>query len=170
MRRHGESWRWIGALGVMSAFPYYKSLDGIRGVAVLMVVFLHSRLMPFGWVGVQVFFVLSGFLITSILQTQTDRPFGFFMRRFYWRRGLRIWPLYFLFLALCLIAHACLRIPETWPSAWPWLASFTYNIVRISPHFADSDYFGHFWTLCVEEQFYLVWPFAVFFLPLKYFR
>jgi len=90
--------------------------------------------------------------------------------RFYWRRGLRIWPLYFLFLALCAMAYVFLRVPETWHSARAWLVSFTYNVARISPRFKDSDYFGHLWTLCVEEQFYLVWPFVVFFLPLKRFR
>ena len=131
---------------------------------------IHNRLLPIGWVGVQVFFVLSGYLITGILLSQTDKPFSNFLSRFYWRRGLRIWPLYFLFLALCAIASFFLRIPETWSTSWAYLASFTYNIARISPRFTDSDYFGHFWTLCVEEQFYLVWPFVVFLLPLKHFR
>ena len=154
----------------MSALPYYKSLDGMRAIAVLMVMCIHSRLMPIGWVGVQMFFVLSGFLITGILITQTNRPFGLFLRRFYWRRGLRIWPLYFLFLGLCAIAYAIWGIPESWRSAWIWLVTFTHNLARMSPHFVDSDYFGHFWTLCIEEQFYLVWPFLVFFIPLKHFR
>ena len=154
----------------MSPFPYYKSLDGVRGIAVLMVILIHSHLMPFGWVGVQIFFVLSGFLITGILLTQTDRPLGLFMRRFYWRRGLRIWPLYFLFVGLCALAYVLVGIPENWRAAWPWLFSFTYNFARLIPNFHDSDYFGHFWTLCVEEQFYLVWPFAVFFLSLRNFR
>jgi peptidoglycan/LPS O-acetylase OafA/YrhL len=158
------------ALRLVSSLPYYKSLDGIRGIAVLMVIFIHSRLLPFGWVGVQIFFVLSGFLITSILLSQTDRPFSTFIGRFYWRRGLRIWPLYFLFLLLCAIGYACVKRPETWPSSWPWLVTFTYNLGKLSPRFVDSDYFGHFWTLCIEEQFYLVWPLAVFFLPLKGFR
>jgi peptidoglycan/LPS O-acetylase OafA/YrhL len=154
----------------MRPLPYYKSLDGVRGIAVLMVMLIHNRLLPVGWVGVQVFFVLSGFLITGILVSQTDRPFANFLGRFYWRRGLRIWPLYFLFLVLCGIAYFFLRIPETWNTAWVWLTTFTYNIARISPKFATSDYFDHFWTLCVEEQFYLVWPFVVFLLPLKHFR
>jgi peptidoglycan/LPS O-acetylase OafA/YrhL len=154
----------------VNAFPYYKSLDGIRGIAVMMVMMLHSRLMPFGWVGVQIFFVLSGFLITSILLRQTDRPFSLFIRRFYWRRGLRIWPLYFLFLLLCAIGYFIWQVPENWLTARAWLATFTYNFGRISPQFADSDYVGHFWTLAIEEQFYLVWPFACFFLPQNYFR
>lgn len=154
----------------MGALPYYKSLDGIRGIAVLMVMLIHSHLLPIGWVGIQAFFVLSGFLITGILVSQKNSPFSVFIGRFYWRRGLRIWPLYFLFLILCAIAYAFLRIPETLASTWIWLVTFTYNIARISPEFNDSYYFGHLWTLCVEEQFYLVWPFAVFLLPLRRFR
>jgi peptidoglycan/LPS O-acetylase OafA/YrhL len=154
----------------VSKFPYYKSLDGVRGVAVLMVVLLHSRFLPIGWVGVQIFFVLSGFLITGILLTQTDKRFAVFLWQFYWRRGLRIWPLYFLYVAICWLAYSVIAIPENWPTARVPLVTFTYNIASISPRFQDSDYFGHFWTLCVEEQFYLVWPFLVFVLPQKHFR
>lgn len=154
----------------MSKFPYYKSLDGVRGVAVLMVLLYHTRLLPIGWVGVQIFFVLSGFLITGILLTQTERPFPVFLRQFYWRRGLRIWPLYFLYVAICCLAYSITGIPESWPNSWGPVVTFTYNIVEISKQFQRSDYFGHFWTLCVEEQFYLLWPLLVFVLPLKLFR
>src|SRR6266446_5951817 len=93
-----------------NAFPHYKALDGVRGIAVLMVVLIHSRFLPIGWVGVQIFFVLSGFLITGILLSQKAQPFSAFMARFYWRRGLRIWPLYFLFLSLCGVAFHFLCI------------------------------------------------------------
>ena len=148
----------------------FQGLDGVRALAVLMVLLIHSRLLPIGWVGVQTFFVLSGFLITSILRSQVDQPFSDYVRAFYWRRTLRIWPLYFFFLMLCAVAWSVLKIPETWHAAWRWLITFAYNFAGTSPRFEDSNYFGHFWTLCVEEQFYLVWPFVVFFLPLKQFR
>ncbi|NOS72866.1 MAG: acyltransferase [Verrucomicrobia bacterium] len=147
-----------------TSLPYVKSLDGIRGIAVLMVMMIHSRLCPFGWVGVQFFFVLSGFLITGILHAQRTSPLKEYLGRFYWRRGLRIWPLYFAFLLVCTACFWFVRVPETLPESWRWLLTFTYNFVRISPHFTDSNYFGHFWTLCVEEQFYIVWPFVVFLL------
>ena len=143
---------------------YLKSLDGIRGIAVLLVIMIHSHLCSFGWVGVQMFFVLSGFLITRILVSDSCQNLKGYLLRFYWRRGLRIWPVYFGFLTVCIISYFLIKIPESTPTAWPWLVTFTYNFGRFLPGFADSNYYGHFWTLCVEEQFYLVWPFAVFFL------
>ena len=60
----------------MTVVPRFQGLDGVRAMAVLMVLLLHSRLLPIGWVGVQIFFVLSGFLITSILLSQLDQPFS----------------------------------------------------------------------------------------------
>ncbi len=144
--------------------PYFKSLDGIRGIAVLLVIMIHSHLCSFGWVGVQMFFVLSGFLITRILVSDSGQDLKGYLLRFYWRRGLRIWPVYFGFILVCVIAYFLVKIPESTPTAWPWLVTFTYNFGRFFPGFADSNYYGHFWTLCVEEQFYLVWPFVVFFL------
>ena len=125
---------------------------------------IHSHLCSFGWVGVQMFFVLSGFLITRILSSDSSKDLKIYLLRFYWRRGLRIWPVYFGFLAVCAVAYFLIKIPESTPTAWPWLVTFTYNFGRFIPNFADSNYYGHFWTLCVEEQFYLVWPFVVFFL------
>jgi len=154
----------------VSALPHFKGLDGVRGIAVLMVLAIHSRMLPFGWIGVPIFFVLSGFLITGILLTQTNRPIRSFLAQFYWRRGLRILPVYYLYMAICAICYVAVRGPATWPAERAWLLTFTYNIARVSPHLPDSDYFGHLWTLCVEEQFYLVWPFVVYFLPLKQFR
>lgn len=157
-------------IGNQESGDYVKSLDGIRGVAVLMVILIHSHLCSFGWVGVQMFFVLSGFLITRILISETGSDLKSYLLRFYWRRGLRIWPVYFGFLAVCGIAYKLINIPETMGTSWGWLTTFTYNLVRYLPGFKDSDYFGHFWTLCVEEQFYLVWPFVVFFLTRDWLR
>jgi peptidoglycan/LPS O-acetylase OafA/YrhL len=85
--------------------PYVKSLDGIRGIAVLLVIMIHSHLCSFGWVGVQMFFVLSGFLITTILTSDSGQGFKNYLLRFYWRRGLRIWPVYFGFLGVCVVAY-----------------------------------------------------------------
>ena len=149
---------------------YVKGLDGIRGIAVLLVIMIHSHLCSFGWVGVQMFFVLSGFLITRILVSETGQNLKSYLLRFYWRRGLRIWPVYFGFLALCAIAYAFIRVPETMPKAWALLTTFTYNFARFQPSFQDSNYFGHFWSLCIEEQFYLVWPFVVFFASRAWLR
>ncbi len=144
--------------------PHVNSLDGYRGLAVLLVIMIHSHLCSFGWVGVQMFFVLSGFLITRILVSDAGQDVKTYLLRFYWRRSLRIWPVYFGFLALCAIVYFWVKVPETMPTAWLWLVTFTYNFGRFLPDFVDSNYFGHFWTLCIEEQFYLVWPFVVYFL------
>ena len=146
------------------ALPHIHGLDGIRGLAVLLVIMIHSHLCSFGWVGVQMFFVLSGFLITRILVSEAGQDLKSYLLRFYWRRGLRIWPVYFGFLVVCAVAYFWVRVPETMPTAWLWLVTFTYNFGRFLPDFVDSNYFGHFWTLCIEEQFYLVWPFVVFWL------
>ena len=150
--------------------PHVKSLDGVRGIAVLLVILIHSHLCSFGWVGVQMFFVLSGFLITRILISETGENLKNYLLRFYWRRGLRIWPVYFGFLGVCVVVYQFTGIPETMTTAWVWLTTFTYNLVRYLPGFQDSNYFGHFWTLCIEEQFYLVWPFVVFFLSRAWLR
>jgi peptidoglycan/LPS O-acetylase OafA/YrhL len=149
---------------------HYKSLDGFRAVAVIGVVLIHNHYLPLGWIGVQMFFVLSGFLITGILQSQRETSFKQYIGRFYWRRSLRIWPLYFLFLALCALGYYFFKIAPTFKDNWFSLLTYTYNFVRFQPHFVDSDYFGHFWTLCIEEQFYLVWPFVLFFMPTLWFR
>lgn len=154
----------------MAAPSYYKSLDGFRALAVSMVLMIHARWMPIGWVGVQMFFVLSGFLITGILVNQKNARFSDYIGQFYWKRSLRIWPLYFLFCGLSAMAYFLFHVPETFKTSWLALISYTYNFATISPHFKDSWYFGHFWTLCIEEQFYLVWPFVVYFLTIQKLR
>jgi peptidoglycan/LPS O-acetylase OafA/YrhL len=148
---------------------YYKSLDGFRALAVLMVLLIHSQWLPIGWVGVQMFFVLSGFLITGILVAQKQAKFSDYIGYFYWKRSLRIWPLYFLFLALSGASYFFYSVPEGLKTCWISLVSYTYNFVRIAPQ-NDSNWFGHFWTLCIEEQFYLVWPFVVFYLTVQRLR
>jgi peptidoglycan/LPS O-acetylase OafA/YrhL len=158
---------------------FYPALDGLRAIAFLMVFLQHYYALPWGWTGVNVFFVLSGFLITGILFDTRDRPHR--ARIFYMRRTLRIFPLYYgIFLALLLLYPLC-----HWDWSWPWLAWPLYlgNFLRfLSPMsavvgstqqlVADAQlhdvfshttfYMGHFWSLCVEEQFYLVWPWIVF--------
>jgi peptidoglycan/LPS O-acetylase OafA/YrhL len=148
---------------------HIRSLDGFRGIAVLLVVSFHVGLFQAGWIGVQIFFVLSGFLITSMLLVERARPFGEYLGRFYWRRSLRIFPLYFFFLALAAVAYWTLGIPESFGGDWPWLITYTANLAR----WRDTDLgptFVHLWSLAVEEQFYLIWPFAVYLLSPGAFR
>jgi peptidoglycan/LPS O-acetylase OafA/YrhL len=157
---------------------YYPSLDGLRAVSFLAVFCWHYLEVPYGWAGVDVFFVLSGFLITGILYDSQDAPHR--VRNFYIRRTLRIFPLYYGVLLAILLLTPWMR----WAWSWQWIAWPLYlgNFLRfLYPHmnnrfvgaFADAQllskarpgltlYLGHFWTLCVEEQFYLVWPWIVF--------
>ena len=149
---------------------YYKALDGFRGTAVLAVMLIHARFLPIGWVGVQMFFVLSGFLITGILAQQRTLLFKTFVLNFYWRRCLRIWPLYFFYCLVCGLAYFLFRQPSDIITRLPSLLTYTFNFQRLAPGVLGSSYLGHLWSLCVEEQFYLVWPFVLFFLPPWAFR
>jgi peptidoglycan/LPS O-acetylase OafA/YrhL len=144
-------------------------LDGIRGLAVSLVVLFHFGFFPAGWVGVQIFFVLSGYLITSILLLEKDRPFGGYVGRFYWRRSLRIFPLYFAFLAATLASYVAISKSDSFAADWPFLATYTTNFGRLRTNDVGPA-FIHLWSLAVEEQFYLVWPLLVYFMPLAAFK
>ena len=88
-------------------------LDGLRAVAFLIVFFFHTRNLPFGWMGVQLFFVLSGFLITDILLRMKEKlPQREFFIKFYGRRFLRIFPLYYFYLILLATLFFFIAIPE----------------------------------------------------------
>ena len=160
------------------ARSYFPALDGLRAISFLGVFAWHYLGLPYGWAGVDVFFVLSGFLITGILFDTQDDPHRF--RNFYIRRTLRIFPLYYAVLLGIFLVTPVFR----WNWTWQWIAWPLYlgNFLRfLYPHlnnnfiraFADASlvstshplvslHLGHFWTLCVEEQFYLLWPWIVF--------
>jgi peptidoglycan/LPS O-acetylase OafA/YrhL len=142
-------------------------LDGLRAMAVFAVLLFHAEYFYAGWIGVQVFFVLSGFLITRILVSSKRKAAGQageFFGRFYWRRTLRIFPLYFAFLGVLAVAFAITRWPPHFAEASPWLFTYTINFARLAPDWPYTPAFGHLWSLAVEEQFYLLWPAAVWLL------
>lgn len=161
-----------------SNLTFYPALDGLRAIAFLLVLLIHYYKLPWGFAGVNFFFVLSGFLITGILFDTRDRPDR--ARRFYLRRALRIFPLYYGVIVMVVLLQPWLR----WNLSWPWIAWPAYlgNFLRLwgggvrdplirSVAYAQLHsatypkvvfYFGHFWSLCVEEQFYLLWPWVVF--------
>lgn len=155
-------------------------LDGWRGLAILVVVFHNSgyigrapgvvgdllwTLTDAGWVGVSLFFVLSGFLITGILVDTRERDD--YYRSFYLRRTLRIFPLYYGFLVVALVLAPRVGLdpafvqPPDGDRLWYWLylSNWTFLLEEGSPSLP------HLWSLAVEEQFYLVWPFIVAFVP-----
>ena len=146
-------------------------LDSIRGLAVLLVL-LHNTdkslytgaIARNGWMGVDLFFVLSGFLITGIL-LDTKQGEGYF-RNFYARRCLRIWPLYYSALLFMFVLVPVLRPSEASkifePRAMPWWSYFVYLQNFIVPTITRATgLLGVTWSLAVEEQFYLVWPLVV---------
>lgn len=148
---------------------HIRPLDCIRGIAVLCVVLFHLGMLQPGWVGVQIFFVLSGYLITSILLAERHKPLGQYLGRFYWRRSLRIFPLYLFFLTLAALCYWTLKVPASFSRDWPWLVTYTANFARMRETDIGST-FVHLWSLGVEEQFYLIWPLVVYALSPAAFR
>jgi len=155
---------------------YVAAFDGLRGVAILPVLMLHVgvdalpscnllRELTRGWYGVDLFFVLSGFLITRILLGELESTGTLDIGRFYLRRVLRLGPAYATMLAavfagaLVFDRAALARVPQVLPA----LATYTYNyqLAARGPHF---DVLVVVWSLCVEEQFYLVWPWLLRYL------
>lgn len=159
------------------------ALDGIRGLAIVLVMALHfvnNQVVPtnaleraavtltnYGLWGVDLFFVLSGFLITGILADARGQP-GYFSN-FFARRALRIFPLYYgvLLLMTVLVPAGMLaavdpelvQLREIRPWLWLYLTNF-----YLGPETSFSiPYVSHFWSLAVEEHFYLVWPFLIFY-------
>lgn len=144
-----------GALG------HVPALDGLRGIALLLVMLYHANLLAMGWLGVQLFFVLSGYLITGVLIRAQDRgPAA--LRHFYIRRALRILPAYFAFLLLAFaLAHLDVLSATT---GIGYAASFTYNVFRALVPDAGSRWLDHMWSLSVEEHLYLLWPLLILWL------
>jgi peptidoglycan/LPS O-acetylase OafA/YrhL len=153
-------------------------LDGVRGCAILLVLATHVvggvapanrfdivvlRALRAGWIGVDLFFVLSGFLITGILlDSRGDRRY---FVAFFARRALRILPLYWLFLILLAAYAGFFQSGSEWDAlmaSMPWHIAYLTNVlVAMHGWNAAALQSGHLWSLAVEEQFYLVWPFIV---------
>ena len=180
-----------------AAAGHVPALDGVRGVAILLVLLIHfsmdtlflspagvlySRFAFAGWIGVDLFFVLSGFLITGILLDAKgdDHRRGadpHYFRNFYARRTLRIFPLYYGSLALLFIILPLVKPVQTpavqWVAGhqkWLWLYGANILISLKNEWVFWTDWFvlNPFWSLAVEEHFYLLWPLVVFLLPRKW--
>lgn len=137
---------------------YYQKIDGLRSVAIILVIVHHtasifSKYVDLGYAGVDLFFVISGFLITSILLKSKD-GFSKSYKIFFARRSLRIFPLYYFSLLILFLLGHPIVIQEI-----GYLVTYTFNYRY--PFVRDANPIGHFWTLGVEEQYYLFWPLLV---------
>jgi peptidoglycan/LPS O-acetylase OafA/YrhL len=143
---------------------YYPAMDGLRGVAILLVILYHFGfnhfLRPFhmlinGDMGVNIFFVISGFLITTLLLKEKIKYGQISLNRFYTRRALRIIPVAYLFLIVVIILVSIykFRIPTA-----DFIASFLFY--KNLPY-QNEPFTGHFWSLATEVQFYLIFPFLL---------
>jgi len=157
-------------------------LDGLRGIAILLVIFHNEgtkfpvlymdRIFANGWMGVDLFFVLSGFLITGILLDSKSSESYF--KNFYARRCLRIWPLYYTTLLFMFVVAPALAPQESaaiYERSTPWWSFPLYiqNFLVPLPEGAKG-LLGVTWSLAIEEQFYLVWPLVVRFLSMTSLR
>lgn len=129
------------------------SLDGLRAISILLVITDHLGLgLPYsGRFGVQVFFVISGYLITRLLQEEHERRGRIDLAAFYMRRSFRIFPAAFVFIAVT----ALLGPPARRDLAYVLTYTMSYHVDK------SSEVFSHLWSLSVEEQFYLLWPMAL---------
>lgn len=151
-------------------------LDGLRAIAVLLVLWAHfpfiagstvsldtwkvGQFLRTGYIGVDLFFVLSGFLITRLLLSERESEGSISLGRFYLKRSLRIFPIYYLCLAIYVI-HFAERSGDVLS-----LATYTFNYYK--PFHPEPTAMEHTWSLSVEEQFYLIWPFLVSAIPRRW--
>src|SRR5271154_4756056 len=157
---------------------HWAALDGLRAVAILTVMLYHVGIIPGGYLAVDLFFVLSGFLITSLLITEWDASGRVSFRNFYARRALRLFPA----LGCVIVASVLIGVILTTTGgpiaradvhatleAIPWVLGFAGNWVRAFDSQAlvgSLGALGQTWSLAVEEQFYLLWP-ALFVLAMR---
>jgi peptidoglycan/LPS O-acetylase OafA/YrhL len=166
--------------GRLKLTGHLPGLDGVRGLAILMVMAVHFvggtsarshvqrvvvKAASFGVLGVDLFFVLSGFLITGLLLEAKGEPR--FFRNFYARRTLRIFPLYYFVLGVLFLVIPALTTPspllEVARQHQAWLWTYTANFyIAATSSWTSLTYVSHFWSLAIEEHFYLVWPLVVF--------
>lgn len=148
------------------------ALDGLRGLAIALVIAYHLNLLGAGWVGVQLFFVLSGFLITRLLLglEAMSGSFGKRLKIFYGRRALRIMPLALVYLLLLWVARPWLAPAQAAAvtAQWPFAITYTSNWYAMGDWHVKTYFLDHFWSLAVEEQFYLIWPLLLFTVPARW--
>jgi peptidoglycan/LPS O-acetylase OafA/YrhL len=143
---------------------HFDALDGMRAIGVVIVIFEHCGghfVWLSGWLGVHIFFVMSGFLITTLLLREQERNGHVSLRDFYIRRIFRIMPVYYLIFAITVVQTHALG-GESWEQlrhSWPYYVAFL----------GEQQFSGPWklvWTMGIEWKFYLVWPIILFLVPL----
>lgn len=168
MSRHPSGAAPVDGSPARPGLAYMPGVDGLRALAVAAVVIYHlgAGWLPGGYLGVDVFLVISGFLITSLLLVEHDRTGRIDLRRFWFRRARRLLPAVFVMIAVVLAVMLILHAGEVARLRGQVVASVAY-VVNWHFIFADVPYFEqfgrpsvflHLWSLAIEEQFYLVWP------------
>lgn len=150
----------------------FGALDGLRALAISAVLFHHTDMPGWlmdgsvalhrGFLGVDLFFVISGFLITTLLLRERDRTGAISLRGFYWRRALRILPLYLLIVTAVGAYYVLLRQDAAAAQIWSYYYVFMVNFLTY-----DIQMLGPMWSLSVEEQYYLIWPLLLILLPAR---
>ena len=163
---------------MITNFSYRKHLDGLRAISVIAILLFHinPRILPGGYLGVDVFFIISGYLITSLLTVEYMSTGKIDFKNFYLRRFRRLFPSFLLVLVLTLVGSILRLFPSQLVDLSKSLISSLFGISNL--YFNNTtSYFGnsasekpllHIWSLSVEEQFYLVWPIAILILISRY--
>ena len=149
--------------------PYLPGLDGLRALSVLVVVAFHSGVIDGGWIGVDVFFGISGFLITGLMVAENQRNGHIALGAFWMRRIRRLVPALIVLLGLVAVLVQFNQVEVTARNIWGAL-TYSTNWVHIFggtsywDHFATPDPLRHLWSLAIEEQFYVVWPIVAWYV------
>jgi peptidoglycan/LPS O-acetylase OafA/YrhL len=157
--------------------PYYKQIDGLRFFAVLGIMMFHwlhiailnSYSLIVSNIAIDLFFVISGFLITGILlmlRRQVEEEHittSQALKNFYVRRSLRIFPIYYLFIMICAVINL-----GNVRHIYPWLLTYTTNFLMLFQK--DLGPYSHLWSLAIEEQFYLIFPLFLLWIPRQYIK
>lgn len=153
-----------------SGSPHQRipTLDGLRAISILMVILAHQfigipAMWPVGGMGVRIFFLISGFIITLLLEAERTRTGSISLGAFYFRRTRRIFPACYAYVlvVLCLSFIGVVRDI----SSADFAAAITYTVNFYGVHDGNHWLFGHLWSLGVEEQFYLLWPLTFMCVP-----
>jgi peptidoglycan/LPS O-acetylase OafA/YrhL len=154
---------------------HLASLDSLRGIGVILIFadhFIYPKYyIMFGWIGLWIFFALSGFLITDSLLKMKGLKIGQYFGRFYMKRAFRILPAFVVFFSISVALYFIFPrrlFASDWhlERYWIYIVTFTFN--HYPP--TGSVWFSHLWSLSLEEQFYVVWPWLIFFLPMKWLK